>query len=250
MALSNGRMAGRTRAARLIAIGVAVGLCAVPAAASGRQPTCQARQTVAKTSKVIVYVKPTRVHDSGYNSFESGVYACWRANGRSSLVGYWDLDGGNEPDHTLVRKVVSGRYVAALFLIGFGKYHECFRTPADPAPPPIPNCPLPKYRISVVDARDGRSVSFLVQVQDVDPADGSATPRIGLSVSSAGGLAWTDARGLLATRLLPAANKNKLRTSPKVLDASAAGLVSVTGLTVTWYDNVNGARVNHTATLS
>jgi hypothetical protein len=209
---------------------------AAPAATarSAPRPRCQTKRVVSRTAKVTVYEKTTHVMDDSGEP-EYGIYVCWRAAGKSHLLGYDDAandDVEYGPENALVATQVAGKYVAVQLADGLSDYVECEKYTFGE-----PGCAAPTTTIAVASAPSGRHARFAVK-----DGGGNAIP---LSVSSAGALAWSS-QGLFAVRLTPL-GKSHLNGHATLLDPAPGGLTSVTGLTVNWFDLVGGAHVPHSA---
>lgn len=241
---------GAARRVVVVVVASVVGLGGASAwAAQGQKPRCSARHVLARTANVLVYEQAGNKRDA-IGLRETGVYVCMRPRGGPSLLGYNDINGAHTvygPDHRLLGiPEVGGSYVVAQFLQGENAVDACekFNGGAPNAP-----CPPATLTVRVVKARGGRSATFApVVAGGASSATSNLIPGpVPIAVSAAGAIAWVDGRGLLATRLRP--RGKKLQGSPQVLDPNASGLISVSGLTVNWYDVVNGTQVDHSATV-
>lgn len=185
-----------------------------------------------------------------------GVYACMRPSGALRPLGYVDTRGANSeygPHAQLLgTPVIGGTYAAGQFETGQDDTLSClkYESPLD-----WYRCLPPLETVRVVDARSGRSATLLLPEEFslsqsfLGPVQVPVLnlPPVPVAVSGAGAVAWIDSRGLVATGLRP--HGKKLKGSPQVLDANASGLISLSALTVTWYDVVNGVQVEHSATV-
>jgi hypothetical protein len=88
-----------------------------------------------------------------------------------------------------------------------------------------------------MSAASGRSAIFAVS--------GGDASRVPQAVSAAGAIAWMS-NGLFAARLLPD-GRSRLLGDATLLDPRPAGLTSVSGLTVNWFDSVAGVNIPHSA---
>jgi hypothetical protein len=211
----------------------AMALCAPATAAAATPPAtsahakCNVRRAYAKTSSVVVYERPTKTPDSSLG-FETGVYVCSKASGRAHLLGFDDIQGRSSeygPDDSFLTAEVAGNYVAAQFSSGTAANSECEKYSYDDGA----GCPQVVTAITVITTISGRSTQF-----NVAGADGDSTQ---LAISSAGALAWFANGDLLATRLRPV-GRSHLLGRPRVLDAgTTARSLSITGLTVHWFDD-------------
>jgi hypothetical protein len=202
-----------------------------------------------KTSRVLVF---RSFQDLGPAWADYKVFVCSRPDGGRYLLAFDSVPPrGDQALVTALR--VAGDYVAAAFASGMSGITDCEKNLVlFPPPPGTVPCPGPTYSIRVANARTGQSAALRVSDVDSDAGlvvgDIKAGAPAAIMLHGAGAIAWIDDRELLATRFHP--RGKRLRGSPKVLDPHPSGLVSLTGRIVNWYDVVNGAQVNHTATLS